>query len=176
MKWRFAGEYPTANPSCLSHVVTAERSCGVGEKRSRNSVGERNWPAFALPGVETDNAKAAAASPPRQGRYTRKTTAEFPSAVAIRFAAVAHEGTLPDSVVREGGAAEMRMSAMQLTASAVSASVLCRGTWNSLGGHGRSLSRRNQRVTMTRRVRAAGLGLRVPRLPARRMRPMTDVP
>src|SRR5882672_1016569 len=117
-----------AKPCCLSHDVTADMSCGVGENWLRNSEGERNCPAFAPPGVDTDSANAAAASPPRHGRYTRKTTASFPLAALARLAAFAHDGTLPDNVTREGGAATSRMNAIQMMTRTVNTNVRGLGT------------------------------------------------
>src|SRR3954471_583863 len=106
-------------------------SCDVGENWLRNCVGERNCPAFTLPGVDTERANAAAASPPRQGRYTRKTTASAALAALWRLAAFAQDGTLPDNVVREGGAAASRMNAMQMSTRRVRTSVRILGKWNS---------------------------------------------
>jgi hypothetical protein len=77
-------------------------------------VGERNCPAFALPGVETESANAAAPPPPRHGSYTRKTTVSLPFAALVRLAAFAHDGTLPDNAVRKGAAANRGMNAMPM--------------------------------------------------------------
>src|SRR2546423_422766 len=128
-------------PWSFSHAVTADMSCGVGANWLRNCVGERNCPAFGLPGVDTDSANAAAASPPRHGRYTRNTTVSPPLAAELRFAAFAHEGMLPGNVVREGGAAESLMNAMQMTARTVNVNTRVRATWVSFGGVGATLFR-----------------------------------
>src|SRR5437588_8240125 len=132
-----------AKPCCFSHDVTAETSCEEGENWSRNWVGDRNCPAFALPGVDTDSAKAAAASPPRHARYTRKTTASLPLAARARFDAFAHDGTLPARDVREGAAADSRINPMDRSAMTIDAENFWNDTRVSLLGeeYGRGLCR-----------------------------------